>query len=44
MFDLNELDENGDVAPPYNIEKYNFNAHKVAFPKINWKKGEVENE
>ena len=29
MFDFTELDKNGDVTPPYNIEKHNFNAHNV---------------
>ena len=29
MFDQKEMDENGEVPAPYNIEKHNFNAHKV---------------
>lgn len=27
QFEADELDGKGDLLPPYNIEKYNFNAH-----------------
>ena len=29
MFKKAELDERGEVPPPFNVEKHNFNPHKV---------------
>lgn len=29
MFDKNELDETGEIYPPFNLERYNFNPHDV---------------
>jgi hypothetical protein len=29
IFDFSELDEHGELPPPYNLERYNFNIHEV---------------
>lgn len=29
VFDSKELDERGELPPPYNLERFNFNAHDV---------------
>lgn len=29
IFDFNDLDERGELPPPYNLERYNFNPHDV---------------
>jgi hypothetical protein len=29
VFDKKDLDEKGEIPPPFNIEKYNFNPHDV---------------
>ena len=29
VFDAKELDERGELPPPYNLERFNFNAHDV---------------
>lgn len=29
MFDAKELDERGELPPPYNLERFNFNIHDV---------------
>ncbi len=29
MFSAEELDERGELPPPFNLERYNFNGHDV---------------
>lgn len=29
IFDYNDLDERGELPPPFNLERFNFNAHDV---------------